>query len=525
MTPPKPTGSAAQPAPAAPTAPAAQAAPATPAASAPVKAEAKLSANVQPTPPPPAKDSKKGEVKKEEKDPSIWKKISTYSLPFELGYGEENFQNSQGMDHDGLYWRIAPGLRLPVGKDGRFILAPRIFYQHQSLDKDLGEGVQSSASESTFGASFEAGYKVHPTWFTPYLGIEAGVAHYSADEPVMDMNTGVTKGGAEFNKNAMVLPLDDSGLHLGASLKLCTWNDFLCAGVRVFTNSGVNPKIDFVDQPAGGNPPIGFSPVGLQFGAAVDILRLIENSPSKKKPAPAATPARTAATPPVAAALAPAAATAPAAAPAPAKELSIADYVKITGESAEKAEKARKDNDKHLANSALAIKMDPPDMSTLRFYASDSIARSEEATAAAKSAIVAVDAIEKKIATLEGKEKTDAQAELKKAQANAAKASADADKAYTNAQKTHKNYADKMGAKNDLEFKAEQPPKYKAKGNVAAKPAAAPKAEAPKTEAAKTEAPKTEAAKKPDAPKTDASKPAKPAGAKGDNKPGEDFGF
>ncbi|KAB2842553.1 hypothetical protein F9K50_01805 [bacterium] len=138
-----------------------------------------------------------------------FKSVDAYSLKLEGGFGWRSFQNGQKLDHDGGMFRLAAGLRVPVGK--RLTLAPRLVYEFQGLKKPLGADMFSQAKVHMIGLELDVGIAVHPKWFSihPTLGI--GAAIYRAP--------GNREGtiGAEFNKNPLLFPLKESG----ATMTLC----------------------------------------------------------------------------------------------------------------------------------------------------------------------------------------------------------------------------------------------------------------------------------------------------------------
>lgn len=205
-----------------------------------------------------------------------FKSVDAYTLKLDGGFGWRNFQNGQKLDHGGGMFRLAAGLRVPVGK--RLTISPRLAYEFQGLKKDLGAGMVSRAKAHMVGLELDVGIAVHPKWFSlhPFLGI--GAAIYRAPG-----NTAGTVG-AEFNKNPLLFPLRDSGARIDLGLQLCTWGDAVCLGAKFTGDMGINPTLDVVDGPEGGNPPMGLSPMGAGVSVGVDVLRIVSNVRNKKKP-------------------------------------------------------------------------------------------------------------------------------------------------------------------------------------------------------------------------------------------------
>lgn len=231
--------------------------------------QAEAPAPAETTPAQPAEESAKPKKKMD------FKSVDAYSLKLEGGFGWRNFQNGQKLDHDGGMFRLAAGLRVPVGK--RLTLAPRLAYEFQGLKKPLGADMFSQAKAHMIGLELDVGIAVHPKWFSihPTLGI--GAAIYRAP--------GNREGtiGAEFNKNPLLFPLKESGARVEAGLQLCTWGGAVCLGAKFAGDIGINPTLEVVDGPEGGNPPMGLSPKGATVSAGVDVLRIVSNVKNRKK--------------------------------------------------------------------------------------------------------------------------------------------------------------------------------------------------------------------------------------------------
>ncbi len=175
---------------------------------------------------PPKDTAPSGEVNSEDaaapqpKKKMNFKSVDAYSLRLEGGFGWRNFQNDQKLDHDGGMFRLAAGLRIPVGK--RFALSPRLAYEYQGLKKPLGFGVESRATAHMVGLEIDLGIALHPKWFSLHPVLGFGAAIYRAP--------GDTEGlvGAEFNKNSQLFPLRSAGARIELGLQLCTWGDAIC---------------------------------------------------------------------------------------------------------------------------------------------------------------------------------------------------------------------------------------------------------------------------------------------------------
>jgi len=205
-----------------------------------------------------------------------FKSVDAYSLRLDGGFGWRNFQNGQKLDHDGGMFRLAAGLRIPVGR--RLALSPRLAYEYQGLKKPLGFGVESRATAHMVGLEIDLGIALHPKWFSLHPVLGFGAAIYRAP--------GSTDGlvGAEFNKNAQLFPIRSAGARIELGLQLCTWGDAICLGAKFAGDMGINPTLDVIDAPEGGNPPMGLSPMGAGVSVGVDVLRIVSNVRNRKRP-------------------------------------------------------------------------------------------------------------------------------------------------------------------------------------------------------------------------------------------------
>lgn len=205
-----------------------------------------------------------------------FKSVDAYSLRLDGGFGWRNFQNGQKLDHDGGMFRLAAGLRIPVGR--RLALSPRLAYEYQALKKPLGFEVVSRATAHMVGLEIDLGIALHPKWFSLHPVLGFGAAIYRAPGSVDGLV------GAEFNKNALLFPIRSAGARIDLGLQLCTWGDAICLGAKFAGDMGINPTLDVVDAPEGGNPPMGLSPMGAGVSVGVDVLRIVSNVRIKKKP-------------------------------------------------------------------------------------------------------------------------------------------------------------------------------------------------------------------------------------------------
>lgn len=210
------------------------------------------------------------------------KRLNSYSVKLEGGLGGRDLENGQGIDHRGAFVRVAAGLRFKPGRSlSRHSITPRIFFEHQSLKKDLGQGVVSTAQNKAVGLELDYGFALHPQWFSLHAVLGIGGSFYSSPEA----GNGLT--GTEFAKNALLFPLQAKGFRIDVGAQLCTWRDAFCLGVGYALDSGINPKLEVVD---GNYPPFGLSPAGYKVGIGVDAIRIVQNL-RKSKPAAVATPA------------------------------------------------------------------------------------------------------------------------------------------------------------------------------------------------------------------------------------------
>jgi len=431
---------------------------------------------------------------------SPWRGPGRYSFAIEGGGGGENFHNGKGIDHKGGYVGASFGLILDLGKNKRHLLNPYLALRHQWLRKDSGQGVESKAGALHFAAGLGYRYRVHPKWFSIGPEFEIGAGRYKAADPILDLETGITQGGAEFNKNASLLPLQKSGFHVAGGIKMCTVGQTLCAGVRMFADVGVNPKYEFVDPPEGGNPPVGFSPRGVQGGVSFDFVQLVhfirENKKAKAvkkagnadpaKPAPGS--AKSAGTPAAATAAVPPTATMKQAG------LSVTEWVATTAAGVQQAENAAQQNARHLSDIRLEAKKQQPDPAMLRFHAKDAMDRNAEATQAAQQSRKAQLALEKKVGETSGETRNETQRAWKTTQENTEKIDRAAAKAYLDGKKVYDLYFTHAGDGADLAWTQEVPPGGLDKAAPAAprkaKQASGPKSPPKTPEPAPTKEPK-----------------------------------
>lgn len=253
-----------------------EAKPAQPPADVKVDGQADAKADVKVATPP--KDEKKPEEKPADANPDAapsvidFKDWSAYSLVLGGGYGWRDMGNDQGLDHGGGIFRAGAGLNFRFGE--RFKLTPRIFFQHQGLHKDLGEGITSDASINSVGVETLGTFAVVPQWFSVGGLIGLGASIYSSPDTTDGLN-----GGVEFNKNALKFPLSGAAFRFEAGLNLGIWNDAFNIYGKYVLDSGLNPKLEVVD---GNYPPMGLSPSGPEIGLNVDLLAIGDNIWGKK---------------------------------------------------------------------------------------------------------------------------------------------------------------------------------------------------------------------------------------------------
>jgi hypothetical protein len=210
-----------------------------------------------------------------------FKSGSAYSIAGGAGYGCRDFNNGQGMDHCGGLFRLSFGLNFRPSE--HFKLTPRGFFEHQQLDKSLGEGISSEAKVDTFGVEVLAGFPLIRDWFSVGASFGFGAAMYSSPD-----TTDGLMGGSEFNENAQKYPIDETGIRLQPGLFLGTFNDALTLNATYALDSGVNPLMASVD---GNGTRMGLNPYGFSLFAMADVGAIVGFFEKKKSPAAEATPA------------------------------------------------------------------------------------------------------------------------------------------------------------------------------------------------------------------------------------------
>ncbi len=431
-------------------------------------------------------------------DPGSW------SVKVDLGYGGRNMGNEQGIDHGGFNFKLGAGPRFRFFDD-KLSLALRGFYDYQGLNKDLGQGVESSATIHSFGLQTDLGYAFVPSWFSAHALLDLGAAHYTAEESRDGMK------GAEFNKNALLFPLSNTSFMFGLGAQLCTWGDAVCVGAGYRMEPGVNPKLDVVD---GNYPAMGLSPNGFTAGGGIDILRIVDNirgggvskprSASRpkdedKQPADAAKPGAAPVTPGT-----PGAPVQPAAKPA---LTGLALVESLRDENKGHVEVATK-NAKAATLDLGEVKKKPADGGA---YANDAVHSYRMAQEKMNAANENVAKIKAEVEKLSGDDKKKAEAVLKEATTAADEANKQARAAWDQASEAVKQYNKARGTNAEIDFPDSKPD---AQGKVAAKPAGKPAGKPaaktePKKEEPKKEEPKKEEPKK-EEPKKEEPKKAEP---------------
>lgn len=198
---------------------------------------------------------------------------SAYSTFLGHGYSGIDLQNDQGFDHHGFFFNAGVGINLRF-LDNRLKFAPRAVYEFSQISKDLGGGIESDAIVSAGGFEHLVSYAIVPTWLS--LGALAGLgaAYYSSHNP-----GGAKTGGAEFNKNASTLPLDDHALRLATGVNLCVWNDVFCVNGKFSYDANLDPEMQLID---GGSSQMDLSPKGVSVGATWDIISIVDR-PTRRR--------------------------------------------------------------------------------------------------------------------------------------------------------------------------------------------------------------------------------------------------
>ena len=432
---------------------------------------------------------------------------SSYTLRTDFGYGGQNFGNEQGIDHTGFHFKIAPGLMFRLFDD-RLRVPVRLFYGYQALNKDLGAGVESTATMHQVGVESGAGYAFHPTWFSAYGLLGLGAHIYNAPESRDGMK------GAEFNKNPLLFPLSGAGFGLNLGAELCTWYDAVCAKAGYTHTFGLNPTLEVVDGPSSA---MGLNPNGFNVGLGIDILRVVDNirgggvakprghreEPRKEdtpadagkpgeggKPAEGAKPGEK-----------------PVEGPKPAPALTgVALFEAKRDENKKYAEQAQKGA--AAAKSDLDIvKLGSTDAAKAKAMATDAVASFRIALEAMNNANAVVADLEKQLPGLTGDDKTKAEAALKEARKSADESNKHARDAWDSASAAVKAYDKKRGSESPVDFPDTKPavqgqapkPTYKAPPKGKGDPA--PKKDEPKKDEPKKDPPKK------DEPKKDPPKP------------------
>ncbi len=456
---------------------------------APEKVEAKAEVKVETPPPAPVEENP---------DAFSFTNLGSYSLRLEGGYGWRNFGNDQGMDHGGGYVRPEAGLRF---RFGRHSISPRIFFEHQSLGKDLGEGITSDAKVNTIGVLGDYGIAAIPTWLSFHGKLGLGAAFYSSPDTTDGIN-----GGAEFNKNPQKAHLTGTAFRIDLGLDVCTWGDAICLGAGYAIDQGLNPKIEVVD---GNFPPMGLNPAGFKVGVGVDLMAMAHNIWGKKetkKPKPAEEgpkPAPDGDKKPVNGK--PADVKPGDAKPAAPKLAGIALFeqrVKETKTNSEKAKAAAETAKKDLKE----LKTEK-DAEKSKALTTDAVYSFRQALANRDEADAYVAELKNEVEKLEGEDKKKAQGLLKEAQANADAANTQAREAHDAASAAVKQYNKGKGAAEQVDF-PDSKPELRGKP-PAGKPKPKDDKPKPKDDKPKDDKPKDD---KPKDDKPKADKPKDPGG-------------
>jgi len=416
----------------------------------------------------PVKADAKVEVKADgDAKPSFFADPSSYSVKLDFGYGGQDFSNGQGVDHNGFRFKAAAGLVFRLADD-KVRIPLRLFYGYQGLNKDLGQGVESTATQHSFGVESGVGYAFHPNWFSAYGMLGLGAGYFSAPESRDGMK------GAEFQKNPLLFPLSSAGFLFNLGAELCTWSDAVCVNGGYTKTFGVNPTLDVVDGPSGSQ---GLNPGGFYFGAGVDVMRIVDNirgggvakprgkvteEPAKKadeapKPVDAGKPGE---------APKPGDAGKPGA-PAEPALTGAALFEKRRDENKTYAERAKKAADGAKSDLDI-VKLASTDADKAKAMATDSVSQFRTALEAMNNANTVVADLEQKLPGLTGDDKTKAEAALKDARASADAANKSARDAWDSASAASKAY-DKKKAKDapSIDFPDTKPA---AQGAVPKKP-------------------------------------------------------
>jgi len=406
-------------------------------------------------PPAEAKVEAKADVKADAPVPVInFGDTSAYTLKVDVGYGGQNFGNGQGVDHYGPSFGIGAGLIFRLADD-RVRIPLRLKYGYQGLNKDLGQGVESTATMHQFGLESGVGYAIEPTWFSVYGLVGLGAHMYSAPESRDGMK------GAEFNKNPLLFPLSGAGFGFNLGAQICTWGDAICAGANYVHTFGLNPTLDVVDGPSSA---MGFNPNGFNVTAGIDIMRVVDNirggGVAKRNKKPEDKPEDKPADKP-----------ADAPKPGPAEpgtkpgEKPGAPVAALTGVALFEAK--RDENKKYAETAKKALEAAKSDRDIVKLGSTDAPKARAMATDAVQSFRIALEAmnnanavvadLEKQLPGLTGDDKTKAEAALKDAKKSADETNKSAREAHDAATEAVKAYSKKRGTEPEIDFSDTKP--------------------------------------------------------------------
>jgi len=212
--------------------------------------------------------------------------LSGWKLQLGLGGGTRNFGNGEGQDHGGFGFSLGGGL---VGRWGKHVLtAPKLTITYQSLNKTLGSGDKSSATEVGVLVGADYLYNFHKHFGVGgYLDIGMAIYNSGKCQPSEFDPSLCGEGTVEFNKNAQLQTLSNEvGLKLRVGLQFAAWNNILGAQLGWTVNAGMNPNINLL---IGGEQTFPFSTHGFEGMVNLNVFRLVDyirsrgSKPSKSK--------------------------------------------------------------------------------------------------------------------------------------------------------------------------------------------------------------------------------------------------